>query len=240
MHGLGNYPPLYEYVEDKDYAYLIEGFMGFTLKTLFKIVFIDETGFSLNNANLKVWRNSKEQIYAGARGNGKEKINLILAINKNEILLGHHYKNETISTMEFLHFLEELKDILGDKLVKKSVFILDNASYHTGEKIRKFARDNKLKFLFTVPYKSEYNAIEYVFNLMKNHTYNTINKNIKELRNQIVGLNDDDKINIDVKKVYKLTLEKYLEFVKQNNEKNDLDDLLDKIYLKKKRKRRKK
>ena len=37
LHGLGNYPPLYECVVDKDNAYLIEGFMGFNLNTLFKL-----------------------------------------------------------------------------------------------------------------------------------------------------------------------------------------------------------
>ena len=37
LHGLGNYPPLYQFLADKDYAYLIEGFMDFNLKTLFKI-----------------------------------------------------------------------------------------------------------------------------------------------------------------------------------------------------------
>ena len=82
-----------------------------------ELVFIDEIGFSLNNANLKMWRNSIEQIYAGCRGNGKEKINLILAINKQEIILGHRYKNETIASKEFFKLLEELKDILGEKLI---------------------------------------------------------------------------------------------------------------------------
>lgn len=203
-----------------------------------ELVFIDETGFSLNNANLKVWRNSTKQIYGGCRGNGKEKINLILAINKKEIILGHRYKNETITSEEFLGFLEDLKDTLGEQLIKKSVFILDNASYHTGEEIKKFAIENKLKFLFTVPYKSEYIAIEYVFNLMKNHTYNTINKNIKELAKQIDGLIDDKKINDDIKKIYRLTLEKYLDFEKINEKNNEVGILIDRIYLKKKRKRK--
>ena len=45
-----------------------------------ELVVIDEAGFSLNNANLKVWRNSTKPIYSGCSGNGKEKINLILAI----------------------------------------------------------------------------------------------------------------------------------------------------------------
>ena len=57
---------------------------------------------------------------------------------------------------------------------------------------------------------------------MKNHINNTINKNIKELRNQIVGLIDDKKINDDIKKIYRLTIEKYLEFENKNKGSNEV------------------
>ena len=65
---------------------------------------------------------------------------------------------------------------------------MDNSSYHYSLDIKEFAKKNQLKFLFNVPYKSEFNGIEIIFYI------------------------EDENINKDAKKVYKKTYEECIRF----------------------------
>ena len=115
-------------------------------------------------------------------------------------------------TNEFVDFLSELINRIDKKELENIVFVLDNTSYHNGKQIQKLIFDNKLKFIYNVPYKSEYIPIEYAFNLMKNHIHNTFNTNMTQLKKQIEGLIEDDKVNKDINQIYKIILNKYLDF----------------------------
>lgn len=59
-------------------------------------IYIDKAGFTNNNSNLYMCRKNEELILGSHKGDIKKRINLILAINKNEILLCQYYKNDTI------------------------------------------------------------------------------------------------------------------------------------------------
>ena len=201
------------------------------------LIFIDETGFTLTNNNLKMWRKNHQEILGGTSGNGKNKINLIMAIDKNEIIYGQYYKNETITNIEFLDFLKELINKIGEDKYKNSIFILDNATYHNSDKIKKFVNEHGLKVLFTVPYKSQYNAIEFAFNLVKNFVNKNTYRTLKELELNIIDSLGDDKINNDMKKIYKMVLKDYLKFINENSEKSDLNQF-GRTFLRKKKKRK--
>lgn len=204
------------------------------------LVYIDECGFFLENNNLKYWRKNGEEITGGAKNNNKGKINLILAINKNEIILGHYYKNETISSNEFLIFIKDLIETIGVEKVNKTIFFLDNASYHLSNEIKKYVKNNKLKFFFNVPYKSNFNTIELCFHLMKNQLYKEIHNKINDLAERIRILIDDKDINKNIRKIYLKTLETYREFYMTNFDKLKSNDIFEKNFLNKKRKRKKK
>ena len=203
----------------------------------FNIIYIDETGFSLNNTNLRIWRKANEEICDGPKIDTKQKINLIMAMDKNQIIYGQYYYNETIATDEFVNFLEELLKRLSEEEKKNSVFVLDNAKYHTTDKIKKFVRENQLKFLFNIPYKSQYNCIEYAFHLMKIEINNTMIRTKKDLKNKIVSVIEDKKINSSMSKIYGYTLEKYLNFYEDKSSNFELESIA-KGFLKKKRKRK--
>ena len=75
-------------------------------------------------------KKGKTRNFGRHSGNGKCKINLVMIIDKNEIIYGQYYKNQTITSNEFLDFLEELINKIGEYNYKNSIFILDNAIYH--------------------------------------------------------------------------------------------------------------
>ena len=172
-----------------------------------------------------MWRKSGEEIIAGSKSDLKKRINLIMAIDNNEIIHGHIYTNETIGIEELIDFLKEMLERLDKSNLNKIIFILDNASYHTGKRIKKFVEDNQLKFLFTIPYKSEYNPIELSFNLIKNYTYSSLNSSLAKLKKQIIELLDKEEINKDIKNIYKITLEKYLFFLLNKSKDYDLNKM---------------
>lgn len=219
-------------------TFLFLKYLSNCLKNKLNLIFIDETGFSLDNPNLRMWRKGDEQIYGGPKIYGKERINLILAIDRKEIIYGEYYHNETITTEEFKEFIKELIKRIDKETIKKTVFILDNASYHCTNSIEKFANENKLKFLFTVPYKSEFNPIELCFNLMKNYIYNEEIKNIAILKKRIAELIEDEKVNQNIPKIYQHTLNSYVNFISDNCNKYDIKKLCGNI-LGRKRKRNK-
>ena len=125
-------------------------------------------------------------------------------MSTKEIIYGQYYNNATITSNEFLDFLEELIVRIDDKIVKNTLFILDNAKIHITKQIQIFCKKKGLKVLFIVPYKSQYNAIEYCFNLIKLNIYNENIITLIKLKKRIVDLINDDKINSNVNKLYKL------------------------------------
>lgn len=209
------------------------------IESKLNIIFIDECGFQLENSNLKMWRKNGEEILGGPENNLKKRINLILAINKKEILLAHYYKNETVTSKEFLAFLKDLRNTISKKEMDRSILILDNATYHCSKDIKKYAKDEKIRILFNVPYKSTFNAIELCFHLIKNKIYKEINANISKLENRINFLINDEDINKNIKKLYLKTIYNYKEFYENNIEKLRTIEKK-KNFLNKKRKLKKK
>ena len=176
---------------EDEYFLMSYGFIIGIIKYLelnFDLVYIDECGFQIQNNNLRYWRKENDEIYGGPKTNNKSKINLILAINKKEILLGHLYKNETIGSNEFLDFIINLIDLIGEDKINNTIFILDNSSYHLSKQIKEYIKKNKIKFLFNVPYKSNFNAIEMCFHFFKNKIYKEIFNNINSLEKRINNL----------------------------------------------------
>jgi transposase len=198
------------------------------------LIFLDESGFKINGNNLYMWVKDKDSIYGGAKKDIKKRINLILGINKSEIILGHYYNNETIGSNEFLIFIKEIIQIIGKEGINTSIFILDNASYHLSKEIKEFAKLNKLKFLFNCPYRSEFNAIEIVFNLIKSNVHKEIYKKQKEFKERIDFFINDPDVNNSIKKVYKKTIENYIDFYETNAGK-----IKEITFEKKKRKKKK-
>lgn len=96
--------------------------------------------------------------------------------NQNEVLLIHYFKNESISS------------------INETIFICDNAKYYLSKDVKKFLKDEKLKFLFNVPYRSNFNCIELSFNLIKNKLYKERYKNKKLLEDRLCFLLDSNEI----------------------------------------------
>lgn len=206
------------------------------IESKLNIIFIDETGFEIVNNHLYMWRKKGEQITGGPKKEIKKRINLILAMDKKEIIYGQYYRNTSIGSNEFIDFIKEIISKIGREKIENSLFVMDNASYHLSKKVKSVARKEKLKFLLNVPYKSQFNAIELVFHLIKNNLNKEIYDNNNDFLKRIVNLIDDEKINGDIRKTYIKTIKEYIEFYE--NYKDKIKDIkINTKFIKKKRKR---
>lgn len=200
-----------------------------SLKLGLKLIFIDETGFQLENNNYYCWRCYKEEIQGGATIKLKDRINLISAVDDKEII---HFKiiNKTVKHNDFIDFMEEMKDKIGENEIKKYVLIMDNAKYHLHKQVKKFVLNHKLKILTNCPYLSKFNGIEYVFRTIKTQIYKKLINNKKELKKNIIGIINDIKTAKIIEKIYLKELREYSDFIKKN-ENTDLNELFIKRNL---------
>ena len=178
-----------------------------------KLVFIDESGFRLKNSHYKTWVFDKEQIYS--KNYNEKKINLILAVSKDDIL---HYQiiKENTNSEIFINFMDHLIDKLKEKKIENFLFILDNFSGHLTLQLFKFYREKKLKILFGVPYASNFNMVENVFRLIKNITYKKLYDDIELLTKDIINIiNLDTTIN-SLNRLFSETLGEYISFIEKN------------------------
>ena len=90
----------------------------------------------------------------------RSKLTLICAISKHGIV---HYEimDHNCRKTDFLKFVENMPTKPGSKIV------MDNISFHHSKEVTKLLEDKSCRAVYTPPYSPRFNAIEYVFSLMK-------------------------------------------------------------------------
>lgn len=195
------------------------------------MIYIDETACSLENTHLKVWIETDKEFINGAETKLKEKINIIMAINLNGIL---HYKIEktTINQKIFEDFLNELIDKMSDEQNLNFVFIFDKATIHKTKNMTKLYKNKGLKILTNIPYKSEFNAIEYFFGNFNNGYYKFCFSNKIEQKNKIEGLLNSQYLKNRIEGCYLQAYIKYAKYIDTNNYKDETEKLYEEIFKK--------
>ena len=134
-------------LEKKEYIFMKHLFIKCISKSInngLKFIFLDESGFKLENNNYFAWRKKNEDLTGGATKGLKIKLNLILAINDSKII--HYYLTyDPINQANFPIFLEEMKNKIEPIESKNYIIILDNARFHPPKKTINFVEDNKMK-----------------------------------------------------------------------------------------------
>ena len=192
-----------------------------SLELNLNLIFIDETGFNIQNNNFHTWRRRNEEILNGPKCKVKERINLILSVSKEKIIHRKFIKGPVNSDV-FLDFLNEMIICISTDELQKLMIVMDNATYHLTKDVITFFRNKKIKGLTICPYKSSFNMIELVFRFIKNITYKNVYNKIEDLKNDVIKILDGKKIKRSLPLLYKETFEQYLTFI-QNKYDKDLN-----------------
>ena len=196
------------------------------------IIYLDETGCYLENKNFYDWVGKDNSIIKGADKNLKEKINIIMAMGLKEVL---HYKliSSSVNSENFGNFVDELANKLSDEQKKKALFVLDNASYHKTKEIIKKFNQYKFKVITNIPYKSEFNGIEFFFACFKNEYYKFIFENREEQKQKIKEIIESENIKKNIPSFYLQAYENYKKCEEEILVKLNIEELSKNIKIKK-------
>ena len=180
-------------------------------------IFIDESNFRLSNTHFKTWVKPNDNLHYGPHT--KDKINLILAVSVNKIV-NYLMTKENTNKDIFYNFMSTTLEMLSEKEIKNSVFVMDNLSVHLCPNIKELMKKRNLKILYTVPYESEFNPIELCFRYIKNFTYKKIYLKINELQKDVIEILKSEKIKKSLLKNFNENMKKYYNFTKKNTDVN--------------------
>lgn len=126
------------------------------------IICIDESSFDTNICNDYGW--SKKGVRITKNINSvRTRYTVISAISNKKII---HIKIIKNSANRII-FLDFLKELINKNINNKYLF-MDNARIHKAQIIREFEKKISNKYLYNIPYNSEFNPIEHVFSQVKN------------------------------------------------------------------------
>lgn len=195
---------------DENYIKMKKIFIKIILRALklkFYFIYVDESKIQTYNNNYRCWRPSNKIIYS--KQNDKQKINLIMGVSSDKVV---HYSLSLKNTdsSEFIKFLSEMKKKIPDDLFKRTLFIFDNAKFHTSLKTEKYLRENKFNILTIVPYMSQFDSIELTFRYIKNILYKKIFSSIEQIKEIVKEIIESDELKNSLKYQFKETLLCYL------------------------------
>lgn len=215
-------------IEENNYLLMAFIFIRIFLKSLslnLNIIFLDETGFLLENNNYFTWRQNNETICKGPKNKLKERLNLILAVSNQKIIRKAFYKN-SIYTKFFIEFLKGIINPMTEEEIRKTIIIMDNATFHISNEVIQFFKKQKLKGLTICPYRSSFNMSELVFRYVKNIIYKNVYNKMEELKEDVINILNSENLQKSLVNLYKETLQQYLIFI-QNHNATDLSKIFE-------------
>ena len=205
-------------LEEKNYMIMSFVFLRCIIRSLelkLNLLFVDETGFLLENNNYFSWRNPDEEIYKGPKTKTKERLNLILCVSNSKVITKKFTKNPVDSKV-FIEFLNDLFKELSEEEKTKTIIVMDNATFHISRDVVNFFKNNKLKGLTICPYRSSFNMIELTFRYVKNIIYKNVYSNLNDLQEDVIKILESKKLKMTLINLYKETLQKYKIFIDKN------------------------
>jgi len=159
-----NHNPITRFGKEINYKEAFKNFFDKIKKYKIEdLISIDETSIQIGSSFDKGRILMGNRLYKNTTSNEIfKKYTLIVAINNNKTVKWELYKKDGINTERLIEFLKELLKNTKDKLI-----ILDNASSHRNETIKKFIKDSGNDYLLILPYKHYLNPIENYFNELK-------------------------------------------------------------------------
>ncbi len=132
----------------------------------YSVMFVDETGVSLNCCPNYGWGKKGKKISLEIKGNLKN-YSIMAAITKKQVLGCQIIQKGGTTKEDFLGFVcSMIQEYFTDTLYNEIIVFCDNASSHTSPFIPLHA-GNKITFVFNAPYTPMLNPIEEFFSKFK-------------------------------------------------------------------------
>ena len=136
------------------------------------IVYIDETGFEEYYTRTYGYSRRGQKIIGKVYGRKIFRTNLVAGLANGRIIAERLYRENTSCVL----FEEWFKNELLPQVKKKSVIVLDNATFHRKAVLRELAKTRKCHMLFLPPYSPDLNPIEKKWSNTKSFLKNNVHK----------------------------------------------------------------
>ena len=134
------------------------------------IVYIDETGFDEYYSRNYGYSKRGQRIIGKVYGRKIFRINLVAGLANGKIIAEKLYRENT----DYSFFEDWFANELLPQIKKKSVIVLDNATFHRKAVLREIAQERKCHILFLPPYSPDLNPIEKRWSNTKSYLRNNI------------------------------------------------------------------
>ena len=144
------------------------------------IVYIDECGIRKNEAIEYGWSKKGERLYDLRNGVKHKALNVIGALQNKKLMAPFAFEGTCDTSVFNIYLFSVLKPSLN----KKSVIILDNASFHRSSNIKKLCEEVGCTYLFLPPYSPDFNDIEGCWHSVKSR----LRKLIRDKKDDLMSL----------------------------------------------------
>ena len=103
--------------------------------------------------------------------------------------------------------MNEIKNKSSEDDFQKTLFLFDNAKFHTFLQTEKFLKDIKFKIFTIVPYMSPLDSFELSFGFIKNILYKRLFTSISHVNEMVKSIIESREFKISLEKQFKETLE---------------------------------
>ena len=129
------------------------------------LVYLDESGIDDNEVYEYAWGKKGERIYGLRHSHRKKRLSIISSLNCRKLKAPFVFEGSCTKKL-FEMYVEQ---ILLPTLRPGQTVIMDNASFHKGNKITKLIEDAGCDLLYLPPYSPDFNPIEHYWTTVKYH-----------------------------------------------------------------------
>ena len=127
------------------------------------MIYIDESGFDEKLRRDYARAPRGEQIVVDVKGKRAQRVNIIAGLFNHQLIAPFMFQGYTKATL----FNKWLKELLLPCIPKKSIIIMDNASFHKSKETQELIENAGCQLLFLPPYSPDYNPIENYWAILK-------------------------------------------------------------------------
>ena len=131
-----------------------------------KLIFVDEVAFTRTSCLKLEWSRKRENITVVLRGSTGNYMTAIAGISYARGIELYAMQHDSVDQEDFRDYLATL---IRSNAGKKLAVFLDNLAVHHTDLVTDFCKEKDVRLIFNVTYSPDFNPIEQVFSVVKNH-----------------------------------------------------------------------
>ena len=131
-----------------------------------KIIFVDEVLFTRSSQLKADYSRRGENMLIILKGSTGGYMSVIAGISHQQGIERYHLQHDAVDENDFCQYIRDIRNLPGHN---KLALFLDNLSVHHTDQVINLCIDLDIRLIFNVVRSPDFNPIETVFSVVKNH-----------------------------------------------------------------------